>query len=60
MLDTDASDFALGAVLSQIQDGEERAIAYASRVLGPAKQNYCTTKKELLAMDLAVAVTFAA
>ena len=50
ILDTDASAMAIGAVLSQIQDGEERVIAYASSSLPKAKQNYCTTYRELYAV----------
>ena len=49
-LDTDASDYAIGAVLSQEQDGELRVIAYASKTLGPTQKHYCATKKELLAV----------
>ena len=49
-LDTDASDFAIGAVLSQKQDGVEKVVAYASRALDRREQNYCVTRKELLAV----------
>lgn len=49
-LDTDASNFAIGAVLSQVQDGKERVIAYASKTLNQAEQNYCVTRRELLAV----------
>ena len=50
ILDTDASDFAIGGVLSQIQDGKERPISFASKVLNSAQRDYCTTRKELLAV----------
>ena len=50
ILDTDASDTAVGAVLSQVQDGQERVICYGSAVLAAAQRNYCTTRKELLAI----------
>ena len=47
-LDTDSSDFALGAVLQQEQDGVLRVIGYASRALSDAEKKYCTTRKEML------------
>lgn len=54
ILTTDASDFAVGAVLSQGQIGKDRPIAYASRTLNKTEENYCTTEKELLAIIWAV------
>ena len=50
LLDSDASSVGLGAVISQIQDGKEVVIAYASRSLSNAERNYDTTKRELLAV----------
>jgi len=44
----DASNFAIGSVLSQGPIGEDLPIVYSSRVLNKAEQDYCTTEKELL------------
>ena len=49
-LDCDSSDHAIGGVLSQIQEGKERVIAYGSKILNKAERNYCVTDKELLAL----------
>ena len=43
---TDASNFAIGAVLTQ----DNHHVAYASRTLNKHEQNYATIKKELLAI----------
>ena len=50
VIDTDASETALGAVLSGIIDGEERPIAFESRVLSKKEVNYATTKREALSI----------
>ena len=50
ILDTVANNAGIGAVLSQLQGGEERVIAYASKGLSKSQRNYCTTYRELLAI----------
>ncbi|BHF81940.1 hypothetical protein SprV_0802507500 [Sparganum proliferum] len=51
ILDTDASGFAIGAVLSQIgKDGVEHPICFASNTLTKTQRNYCTFRRELLAI----------
>ena len=52
-MDTDASNIGIGGVLSQIQKGRERVIAYASKKLDKHQRRYSVTRRELLA-----AVTF--
>lgn len=54
ILDTDASNKALGGVLSQEQDGAEKVIAYISKSLNKHEQLYCVTRKELLAVVTAL------
>ena len=51
ILDTDACDTGIGAVLSQIgDDGKEQVIAYGSRLLTKPERKYCITRKELLSV----------
>jgi hypothetical protein len=54
LLFTDACDYGIGAVLSQLQNGEEHPIAYASRQLTKPEMKYCTTEKEALAIVYAI------
>ena len=54
VLDTDASDVGVGAVLHQLQNGEEKVIGYYSRCLKNPERKYCTTRKELVAVVSAV------
>jgi hypothetical protein len=55
IVDTDASNFVIGGVLSQVQDGQdrrmkERVISCYSKTLNKAERNYCVTRRELLAV----------
>jgi hypothetical protein len=55
ILSTDASTFAVGAILSQLdKEGNERVIAYASRQLRPAEKNYAATELECLGIIWAI------
>ena len=54
ILDTDACQCGIGAVLSQIhKDGTERVVAFASTAMSKSERKYSVTRQELLA-----AVTF--
>lgn len=54
ILTTDVSDFAIGAVLTQDQGKGEQLVAYDSRKLSKAEQNYPVHEKELLAVVHAI------
>ncbi|CAG9134488.1 unnamed protein product [Plutella xylostella] len=54
VITTDASNYAVGAVLSQGEIGKDKPVAYASRTLNKPEGNYSTTEKELLAIIFAV------
>ena len=55
ILQTDASDRAVGAVLSQVNEiGEEHPVGYFSRKLLPREERYSTIEKECLAIKRGV------
>ncbi|KII62204.1 Retrovirus-related Pol polyprotein from transposon 17.6 [Thelohanellus kitauei] len=53
-LSTDASDVAVGAVLSQLVDGIDTPISFASQKLSPAQIKYSTFDKECYAILWAI------
>jgi hypothetical protein len=50
ILTTDASNYATGAILSQIKEGKEVVIAYGGRKFQEAERKYTTTERECLAV----------
>jgi hypothetical protein len=50
ILETDCSDYAMGAVLSQYFSGNLHPVVYYSKTLIPAELNYPIHDKELLAI----------
>jgi transposase InsO family protein len=51
---SDASDYQMGAVVTQLINNKRLIIAYWSRTLSPAQTNYNTMEKELLAIVMCV------
>ena len=57
VLQTDASERGVGAVLSQVNDeGQDHPVAYFSRKLLPREEKYSTIEKECLAIKLSVQI----
>lgn len=54
LVQTDASEVGLGAVLSQTHKGEEHPVLYISRKLAKHEKNYATIEKECLAIKWAL------
>ncbi len=50
----DASAFAIGGFISQIQDGIERPIVFMSRRLTDTEKNYSTIEREMLAINYCI------
>lgn len=50
ILDTDASGFGIGSVLSQVHEDGEHPVCYYSRSLTKCERQYCVTRRELLAV----------
>ncbi len=57
-MDMDASNLAIGAVLSQVQEGEEKIIMYGSKAFSGSQRRWCMTRRELFAIIHFVTVKF--
>ena len=53
ILQTDASKYGIGAVLAQIQEGEEKVLAYLSKHLVKGQISWSTNEKEFYAIKYA-------
>ncbi len=47
VVDTDSRNLAIGDVLSQVQDGEEKVIMYDSKAFSALQRQWCMTWREL-------------
>lgn len=56
LITTDASNYAIGAVLSQGEIGKDKPIHFASRTLNRTEENFSATEKEMLAIYWALKV----
>lgn len=54
ILDTDASNYGMGAVLSQIQNNSEKVVSYFSKSFSGPERKYCVTRRELLAIVISI------
>ena len=54
VLDTDASNYGMGAVLSQIQDEIEKVVCFFGKSFSGPERNYCVTRRELLAIVMSI------
>ena len=50
VLDVNASDFAMEAVLQQVQGNALRVIGYSSHIFSACEKKYCITRKKLAAI----------
>jgi L-ribulose-5-phosphate 3-epimerase UlaE len=50
VVETDASDFAIGAILSQVEDRRLKPVAYYSRKMDKVEINYEIHDKDMLAI----------
>lgn len=50
ILDLDASANGIGAILSQVYNGQERVISYSNKTLNQAKKHYFTIKHDFIAV----------
>lgn len=54
VIETDSSDIAVGAVLTQNLEGKRRCIAYFSKKLSSTQRKYAATERECLAVLMAI------